>query len=167
MKTFTDLAPAPPDPPEPFTDRLRLAVAASPVSRAPPASTLNPISAATLHGPRSAAWIRWPPGGRISSSTSGGCKRSASGPPPCPGGSRSRRGSTGPACSMVSWSTHLPSTSAVLQSPPNHPPWVHSPAVRGAAHRRPPVTEAVRLRAGGHARPSRLANLRSHQRQHR
>jgi integrase/recombinase XerD len=28
MKTFTDLAPAPPDPPEPFTDRLRLAVAA-------------------------------------------------------------------------------------------------------------------------------------------
>jgi hypothetical protein len=28
MTTFTQLAPAPPDPPEPFTDRLRLAVAA-------------------------------------------------------------------------------------------------------------------------------------------
>jgi hypothetical protein len=28
MMTFTELAPAPSDPPEPFTDRLRLAVAA-------------------------------------------------------------------------------------------------------------------------------------------
>ena len=28
MTTFTQLAPAPYDPPEPFTDRLRLAVAA-------------------------------------------------------------------------------------------------------------------------------------------
>ena len=28
MMTFTELAPAPGDPPEPFTDRLRLAVAA-------------------------------------------------------------------------------------------------------------------------------------------
>jgi Phage integrase family len=44
---------------------------------------------------------------------------------------------------------------------------LHPPAVRGAAHRRPPVTASVRLRAGGHARPARPADLRSHQRQHR
>jgi hypothetical protein len=36
---------------------------------------------------------------------------------------------------------------------------VHPPAVRGPAHRRPPVAEPMRLRAGGHARPARLADL--------
>jgi hypothetical protein len=39
---------------------------------------------------------------------------------------------------------------------------IHPPAVRGHAHRRPPVTGPVRLRAGGHARPARPADLRSH-----
>jgi hypothetical protein len=61
MMTFTELAPAPSDPPEPFTDRLRLAgLPTWPASTAPPASTPNPISAATSHGAPSAAWTRWP-----------------------------------------------------------------------------------------------------------
>ena len=42
-----------------------------------------------------------------------------------------------------------------------------SPAVRGPADRRPGVTEPLRLRASGHARAARLADLRGHWRRHR
>src|SRR5206468_7523321 len=46
-------------------------------------------------------------------------------------------------------------------------PWVHAPAVRGAAHCRPPVCPSLRLCPCGHARPARLADLRGYRRQHR
>jgi len=65
MTNFTELVPAPSDPAAPFTDRLRLAVAAYlSASRAPPASTPNLTCAPTLPGAQSAAWTRWPRGGR-------------------------------------------------------------------------------------------------------
>jgi integrase/recombinase XerD len=95
-----------------------------PDSRASPASTPNQTCAATSPGAPSTAWTRWPHDDRNWSSISGGCKRSAgSSPPPCPGGSPSRPGSTGPASSTASWSTHPPSTSAAPQSQLNHRPW--------------------------------------------
>jgi hypothetical protein len=85
-------------------------------SRAPPVSTPNRTCAATWPGAPSAAWIRWPPSGRTWSCTSGGCRRSAgSGPPPYPGGSRSRPGSTGPACWTASCRIRPPSTCAALR----------------------------------------------------
>ena len=94
-----------------------------PASRVPPASTPNRTCAASCPGAPSAAWTRWPPGGRTWSSTSAGCSRSAgSNPPPYPAGSRSRPGSTGPASSTAPWSTRPPSTSAARRCPPNHPP---------------------------------------------
>ena len=43
----------------------------------------------------------------------------------------------------------------------------YPPAVRGPAHRRPGVTQPLRLRAGSHARPARSADHRSHQRRNR
>src|SRR5262249_25647614 len=46
-------------------------------------------------------------------------------------------------------------------------PGVHPSAVRGPAHRRPPVAGPERLRAGGHARAGRPADLRGHRRRHR
>jgi hypothetical protein len=124
MMTFIELAPVPNDPPEPFTDRLRLAVAAYlAASRPPPASTLNLTGAATCPGAPSTAWTRWPRSGRTSSSTSGGCKRSAgSSPPLSPAGSPSRPGSTGPSFWMASSSTRPPSTSAAPRCPRSHPP---------------------------------------------
>ncbi len=86
----------------------------------------------------------------------------------CPGGSRLRPGSTGPAPSTESWSTRPPSTCAVPRCPPSHPRWgSHPPAVRGPAHRRPGITEPVRLRAGGHAPTAQLADLRGRRRGHR
>ncbi len=125
MMTFTELASAPSHPPEPFTDRLRLAVAAYlAASRPPPASTPSPTSAATSPGASNGAWTHSQQDGRIWSCTSGGCRRSAgSSPLPSPGAFRSRPGSTGPASWTESWSTHPPSTSAVPQCPPSHPPW--------------------------------------------
>ena len=54
--------------------------------------------------------------------------------------------------------------------PPSHSarrithPGLHPPTVRGPAHRRPTVTGSMRLRAGGHARAARPADLRGHQR---
>jgi integrase/recombinase XerD len=78
MPNFTDLASVPSHPVAPFTDRLRLAVAAYLARfRAPPASTPNPICAATCPGAPSTAWTRWPPSARTWSCTSGGCRRSA------------------------------------------------------------------------------------------
>jgi hypothetical protein len=59
MTTFTQLTSAPSHPAEPFTDQLRLAVAAYwPASRAPLVSTPNRICAATCPGARSAARTR-------------------------------------------------------------------------------------------------------------
>jgi hypothetical protein len=167
--TFIELAPAPSDPPEPFTDRLRLAVAAYLARfKGPPASTPNPTCAATWPGAPSAAWTRWPPSGRTWSCTSGGCRRSAgSSPPPSPAGSQLWPGSTGPASSTASCRTHPPSMSAAQRCRRIAHPGVHPPVVRGPAHRRPGITEPLRLRAGGYARPARLADLRSHQREHR
>ena len=46
-------------------------------------------------------------------------------------------------------------------------PGVHPPAIRGLAHRRPGIPGAVRLRPGGHARATRPADLRSHRCRHR
>jgi len=88
-------------------------------------------------------------------------------PPPSPGGSPSQPGSTGPASWTAPSSTHPPGMSAVPLSPPDHRPPVHAPAVRSPAHRHPGLGEPVRLRAGGHVRPARPADLRSHRRRHR
>jgi hypothetical protein len=47
--------------------------------------------------------------------------------------------------------------------PPESPTLgVHPPAIRGTAHHCPEVLEPERLRAGGHARATRIADLRSH-----
>ena len=121
MTTFTQLTSASFHPPEPFTDQLRLAVAAylarfKGTSREHTESDLrcylswcaeqglDPLAA---RRPHLELYIR-------------GCRRSAgSSPPPSPGDSRSRPGPTGPASSTATWSTRLPSTSAVPQCPPN------------------------------------------------
>ena len=123
--TFTELAPAPSDPPEPFTDRLRLAVAAylarfKGSSRAHTESdlrcylswcaehSLDPLAA---QRPHLELYIRWMQEiRRFKPSTT------HAGSPLWPG-------STGPASSTVSCSTRPPSTSADLPFPPNHPPW--------------------------------------------
>jgi hypothetical protein len=56
---FTDLASVPSDHTVPFTDQLRLAVAASLARfKGPPASTPNPTSAASYPGVPSAACTR-------------------------------------------------------------------------------------------------------------
>ena len=44
---------------------------------------------------------------------------------------------------------------------------VHAPAVRGAADRRPRISQRLRLRLGGHARAAGPADLRSHRRRRR
>src|SRR5215472_10654679 len=44
---------------------------------------------------------------------------------------------------------------------------VHPPPIRGTAHHGPGVLEPLRLRAGSHARAARVADLRSHWRGHR
>jgi hypothetical protein len=123
--TSTLLAPAPSDPPGPFTDQVRLAVAADLArfkgsSRERTASdlrcylawcaerALDPLAARRPHLElyiRSMQEIR-----RFKPSTV------------------SRRfsvatGSTGPASSTASSSTHLPSMSAVSRCPPNRRPW--------------------------------------------
>jgi hypothetical protein len=94
MMTFSDLASVPRDPLAPFTDRLRLAVAAYLARfKGSPARTPNLTSAAIWHGAPSVAWTRWPRSVRTWSCTSGGCRKSAgSNPPPSPGGSPSRPG---------------------------------------------------------------------------
>ena len=121
--TFTELAPAASDPPEPFTDRLRLAVAAY-LARFKGSSRehtesdlrcylawcaqrgLDPLAAQRPHLELYVRWmqeIRW-----LKPSTV------------------SRRfsvvaGFTGPALSTESWNTRLPSTSAVPRCLPRSP----------------------------------------------
>jgi len=169
MLNLTDLASMPGDPPAPFTDRLRLAVAAYlAASRAPHARTPSRTCAATWPGAPSTAWTRWPPSGRTWSCTSGRCRRSAaSSPPPSPAGSPSRPGSTGPASWTASWSTHPPSTSAVPQLRPDHRPWGSLTCSSRRCSPLPGLREPVRLRPGGHARPAGLADLRGHRRGYR
>jgi hypothetical protein len=125
MMTFTDLTSVPADHPAPFTDQLRLAVAAY-LARftVPPASTPNLTCAATCHGAPSAAWTHLPPAVRIWSHTSGGCRRSAtSSPLPCRGAGRWRPGSARPASSTACWSAHLLTTCGGLRCPQSHPPF--------------------------------------------
>ena len=67
---------------------------------------------------------------------------------------------------------HLAALTRRARPPPRSPrritnAGVHPPAVRGPAHRRPGIAEPVRLRAGGNARPARLADLRGHRHEHR
>src|SRR5207247_5293603 len=122
--TFTELTSSPSHPPAPFTDQLRLAVAAylarfKGSSREHTESDLRCFLAwCAEHGldPLTARRPHW-------SCTSGRCKGSAgSSLPRCRGGSQSRPGSTGPAASTACWSTHRLSTSAVPRSLPNHRP---------------------------------------------
>jgi hypothetical protein len=107
MTNFTDLPSGPPDHLVPFTDQLRLAVAAylarfkgsSATTRSPtcaaswpgaPERDLDPLAARRPH-------LELYPGG---------CRRSAgSSPPRSRGGSRSLPGSTGPVSSMACWTT--------------------------------------------------------------
>src|SRR5690348_4003445 len=169
MMTFTDLASLPSDPPEPFTDRLRLAVAAY-LARFKGSSRkhtesdlrcylswcaeqgLDPLAARRPHLElyiRSMQEIR-----RFKPSTV------------------SRRFSV-----MAGFYRTCVLDGILEYSPAEHvrrprfrriaDPGVHPPAVRGASHRRPPVTEPVRLRASDHARPARLADLRGQRRGHR
>ena len=125
MMTFTDLASVPSHPLAPFTDRLRLAVAAY-LARFKGSSRQHTESDLRCY----LAWCaergldRWPRSDRTWSCTSGGCRRSAgSSPPPSPAGSRSQPGSTGPASSTASCRIRPPSTYAALRCPPNRPPW--------------------------------------------
>ena len=115
-----------------------------PASRAPPASTPNRTRLLPHLVRPSAAWTRWPPSGRTSSSTSGGRRRSAgSSPLRCPAGSRWRTGSIGPASSTEPWSTRPPSTCAVPRCPPSHPRW-GSPTCSSRPCSPPPANRRTR-----------------------
>jgi hypothetical protein len=121
--TFTDLASVPSNPLAPFTDRLRLAVAAY-LARFKGSSRehtesdlrcclawcaeqgLDPLAA---RRPHLELYIRWMQEIRRFN------------PLRCPGASRSRPGSTGPASSTESWSTRPPTTCAVPRCPPSPP----------------------------------------------
>jgi len=78
MMNFTDPASVPSHPLAPFTDRLRLAVAAY-LARFTGSCGEHTESdlRGTWPGALSAAWTRWPPAARTWSCTSGGCRRSA------------------------------------------------------------------------------------------
>jgi hypothetical protein len=170
MMSITDLACVPTDHKAPSTDRLRLAVAAylarfKGSSREHTESDLRCyLSWCAEHGldplaaqrPHLELYIRWMQEiGRFKPSTI------------------SRRFSVTAAFYRDlrhrrrlehSPAEHLRRLSVPAESPTLG---FHPPAVRGPAHRRPPVTGPVRLRAGGHARPARPADLRGHQRRHR
>ena len=122
--TFTELASVPSDPLAPFTDQLRLAVAAY-LARFK-GSSREHTESDPAQLPHLVRRAQLGPAGRPTTSPgavpSGGCKRSAgSSPPRYPGGSRLRPGSTGPAPSTESWSTRPPSTCAAPWCPLSHP----------------------------------------------
>jgi integrase/recombinase XerD len=75
MMNFTEPPSVPSDHPVPFTDQLRLAVAAY-LARFK-GSSREHTCAATWPGAQSAAWTRWPHAARTWSCTSGGCRRPA------------------------------------------------------------------------------------------
>jgi hypothetical protein len=90
MMTFTELASAPSEPPVPFTDQLRLAVAAY-LARFKGTSREHTESNLRCYLTWCAEHSLDPllPSARTWSCTSGECRRSAgSSPPPCPAGSR-------------------------------------------------------------------------------
>ena len=151
MTTFTQLTPAPSDPPEPFTDRLRLAVAAylarfTGSSREHTESDLrcylawcagrglDPLAA---RRPHLELYIRWMQEiRRFKPSTV------------------SRRFSVAAGfyrtCVLDGVLEHSPAEHVRRPAVPAESPtlgFTH-PAVRGPAHRRPGVSQPVRLRAG-------------------
>ena len=169
MMTFTELTPAPSDPPEPFTDRLRLAVAAY-LARFKGSSrehtesdlrcylawcaerSLDPLAAKRPH---LELYIRWMQEIRRFRPSTVSRRFSVA------------AGFYRPACSMASWSTRPQSTSAVPQSPRSHPHWGSPTCSSRPCSPLPGISEPVRLRAGGHAGAAWLADLRSYQCGHR
>jgi hypothetical protein len=170
MMTFSELASAAGDLPEPFTDRLRLAVAAylarfKGSSREHTESDLRcylswcaerGLDPLAVQRPHLELYIRWMQEiRRFKPSTV------------------SRRFSVTAGfyltCVLDGLLQHSPAEHVRRPAVPAESPTlgVHPSAVRGSAHRRPGITQPVRLRAGGHARPARLADLRSHRRGHR
>jgi len=168
--TSTQLAPAPSDPPEPFTGQLRPAAAAY-LARFKGSSREHTESDLRCY-------LSW--------CAEGGLDPLAAqrphlelphpvdaGDPPVPAlhrlppDLRHRR-----VLPDLRPGRHHRALTRRARPPPRGPrrishPGVHAPAVRGPAHRRPRLCEPVRLRADGHARPPRPADLRSHQRGHR
>jgi len=170
MMTFSDLASVPSDPPAPFTDQLRLAVAAC-LARFKGSSRehtesdlrcclawcaghgLDPLAAQRPHLELYIRWMqeirRFKPSTvfRRFSVTAGFYR----------------------TCALDGILQHSPAEHVRRPAVPRRITHarVHAPAVRGPAHRRPGVCEPVRFRTGGHARAARLANLRSHRRGHR
>src|SRR5579871_2501847 len=170
MMTFTALAPASSDSPEPFTDRLRLAVAAylarfKGSSRAHTESDLRcylswyaerSLDPLTARRPHLELYIR--------------CMQEIRRFKPS---TVSRRFSVVAGfyrtCVLDGLREHSPAEHVRRPVVPAESPTLgfthlQFEALLTAA---PGVTEPVRLRAGGHARPARLADLRSHQREHR
>ena len=163
MMTFTELAPATSDPPEPFTDRLRLAVAAylacfKGSSREHTESDLRCYLAwcaergldPAAQRPHLELYVR-------SMQEIRRFKLSTVLPPVLSRGrvlpDLRRRRNHG----ALTRRARPPSGSPRRITHPR----VHPPAVRGPAHRRPGIAQPVRSRAGGHARPAGPADLRS------
>jgi hypothetical protein len=174
MKNFFELTSAPSHLPAPFTDQLRLAVAAylpGPLQGFPREGRehtesdlrcylawcaerrLDPLAA---HRPHLELHIRWMQEirrfrpsivSRRFSVTAGFCR----------------------TCVIDGILEHSPAEHVHRPSIPAESPTLgfYSPAVRGPADRRPGLAEPLRLRASSHARAARLADLRSHWRQHR
>ena len=166
MTTFSDLASVPSDPLVPFTDQLRLAVAAYPARfRAPPASTPNPTRAATSPGAPGTPWTRSP-----RSAAPGAVHPVDAGDPPVQALHRVPAVSVAAGSPHLRPRRHLAALTRRACPPPRSPRRITdarirtAPAVRGPAHRRPGVGEPVRFRACSHAWPAGLADLRSHQR---
>jgi hypothetical protein len=167
MMKFTDLASVPSHPLAPFTDRLRLAVAAylarfKDISRNRTESDLrcylswcaerglDPLAAQRPHLELYIRWMqeirRFKPSTVFRRfSVAAGFYRT---------------------CLLDSVLEHSPAEHVRRPAVPAESPTlgIHAPVVRGPAHRRPPVGEPVRFRPGGHARPAGLADLRGHQR---
>ena len=169
MTTFTQLTSAPSHPAEPFTDHLRLAVAAY-LARFKGSSRehtesdlrcylawcaergLDPLAA---QRPHLELYIRWMQEIRRFKPSTVSRRFSVA------------AGSTGPASWTASCSTHRPTTSGAPPSRPNHPP---SGSLTCSSRPCSPPPGSPRTPATSrwcHARPARLADLRSHQRGHR
>jgi hypothetical protein len=103
----------------------------------------------------------------------GGCRKSAgSSPPPSPGDSRSRPGSTAPASWTVPLSTHRPNTSAVRRRPGNMQPGPRAdPAQQprlpdGPARGHPPPAASRRLRHLAETAETQIASAHPHMLRH-
>ena len=170
MMNFTDLASVPSHPLAPFTDRLRLAVAAYLARFKGTSRNAHRIRPALLPGLVRRA--RPGPAGRAAPAP-GAVHPVDAGDPPVQALHRLPavlgRGRVLPdlrprrRAGAFARRARAPPFGARRITDPG----IHAPAVRGPAHRRPGVGEPVRFRAGGHARPAGLADLRSHQRGHR